>query len=91
MSATATSRLPVRVPPHIRTRAEQAAELRGLSLNALIVYAVAEMADQIIRDEHVIRLTESGTKRFFQLLKSPPKPNAALTRLAKKHRALPRG
>ena len=52
---------------------------------------VAEMADQIIRDEHVIRLTESGTKRFFQLLKSPPKPNAALTRLAKKHRALPRG
>lgn len=91
MSATAASRLPVRVPPHIRTRAEQAAELRGLSLNALIVFAVAEMADQIIRDEHMIRLTESGTKRFFRLLKSPPKPNAALTRLAKKHRPLPRG
>lgn len=91
MSTAATSRLPVRVPPHIRARAEQAAELRGLSLNALIVYAVAEMADQIIQGEHVIRLTETGTKRFFRLLKSPPKPNAALTRLAKKHRPLPRG
>lgn len=91
MSATsASSRLPLRVPPHIRQRAERAAELRGMSLNALIVYAVAEVSEHIIEDEHLISLTEKGTKRFCKLMEQPPIPNAALAKAASKHRRISR-
>lgn len=85
-----SSRLPVRVPPHVRARAEQAAELRGLSLNSLIVFAVAQVSDKIIQDEHLIRLTEEGTRRFWQLIEHPPEPNAELTKAVAEHQSIPR-
>ena len=89
-TTTTPSRLPLRVPPHIRQRAERAAELRGLSLNALIVYAVAEVSEHIIQDEHLVRLTEKGTRKFRQLMAQPPAPNAALTKAASTHRRIRR-
>jgi uncharacterized protein (DUF1778 family) len=87
---TTSRRLPVRVPPHIRRRAEQAAELRGLSLNSLIVYAVAQVSDQIIQEEHLIRLTEEGTRRFWQMIETPSEPNAGLAEAVKTHQSIPR-
>lgn len=85
-----SSRLPVRVPPQIRQRAEQAAQLRGLSLNSMIVFAVSKVADEIIQEEHLIRMTEMGTQHFWELMQQPPALNKALRKAVKAHKAIPR-
>jgi uncharacterized protein (DUF1778 family) len=84
------SRLPVRVPPAIRERAERAAQMKGMSLNALIIHAVAEVSEKIIQQEESIRLSAEGSAEFWKLLHRPAKPNAALAKAARKHQRVSR-
>ena len=72
------SRLVTRVPVEVRNTIKAAADLQGSALNQFIVQAAYRQAKEIIEHESIIRLNREQTKRVFELLDKPPKPNAAL-------------
>jgi len=84
------SRLVARIPSAVRKTIQAAADLEGASLNTFVVQAAHRQAQEILERETIIRLNREQTRRVFDLLDAPPKPNSAL-RLAKAaHRKLMR-
>ncbi len=92
MSAIAgkNSRLVARIPAGVRKTIQAAADLEGSSLNRFVVQAAHRQAQEILERETIIRLNREQTKRVFQLLDKPPKPNAALLSAKATHRKLVR-
>ncbi len=66
---------------------QAAAGLEGASLNQFIVQAAYRQAQEILEREAIIRLNREQTKRVFDLLEKPPKPNTALLAAKASHRA----
>ena len=84
------SRLVARIPSGVRKTIEAAADLEGASLNHFVVQAAHRQAQEILERETIIRLNREQTKRVFDLLDKPPKPNAALLSARAIHRKLVR-
>ena len=81
-------RLTARVPEPVLQHIEQAALLRGLSVNSFIVAAVAQEANKVLESERLIQLSRGDADRFFAALENPPKPNAALRKALKANKEL---
>ena len=92
MSAVAEkkSRLVTRIPSAVWKTIQAAADLEGASLNHFVVQAAHRQAQEILERETIIRLNREQTKRIFELLDKPPKPNAALLSAKAVHRKLVR-
>ena len=92
MSAIAEkkSRLVARIPSGVRKTIQAAADLEGTSLNNFVVQTAHRQAQEILERETIIRLNREQTKRVFELLDKPPKPNAALLSAKAVHRKLVR-
>jgi hypothetical protein len=60
----AVSRISLRLPEQLKTRAEQAAERDGLSVNAWLVRTVAEAVERADRDPAVRRRTRPHGQRY---------------------------
>ena len=92
MSAIAEkkARLVARIPAGVRKTIQAAADLEGTSLNNFVVQAAHRQAQEILERETIIRLNREQTKRVFDLLDKPPKPNAALLSAKAVHRKLVR-
>ncbi|KAB2646458.1 MAG: DUF1778 domain-containing protein [Verrucomicrobia bacterium] len=92
MSAVAgkNSRLVARIPSGVRKTIQAAADLEGASLNHFVVQAAHRQAQEILERETIIRLNREQTKRVFELLDKPPKPNAVLLSAKNVHRKLVR-
>ena len=92
MSAMAEkkSRLVARIPSGVRKTIQAAADLEGASLNHFVVQAAHRQAQEILERETIIRLNREQTKRVFELLDNPAKPNAALLSAKAIHRKLVR-
>ena len=88
--AEKTSRLVARIPSRIRRTIQAAADLEGASLNRFVVQAAHRQAQEILERETIIRLSREQTKRVFELLDTPPKPNAPLLAAKTVHRKLVR-
>lgn len=84
------SRLVARIPSAVRKTIQAAADLEGATLNHFVVQAAHRQAQEILERETIIRLNREQTKRVFDLLDKPPKPNAALIAAKAAHRKLVR-
>jgi uncharacterized protein (DUF1778 family) len=84
------SRLVARIPSGVRKTIQAAAHLQGASLNHFVVQAAHRQAQEILERETIIRLNREQTRRVFELLDTPPKPNAALLSAKTVHRKLVR-
>jgi uncharacterized protein (DUF1778 family) len=84
------SRLVARIPAAVRKTIQAAADLEGASLNSFVVQAAHRQAQEILERETIIRLNRHQTKRVFDLLDAPPKPNGALRLARAAHRKLMR-
>jgi Arc/MetJ-type ribon-helix-helix transcriptional regulator len=60
----AMARINLRLPEHLKARAEQAAEREGLSVNAWLVRTVAEAVEQTDRDQHPRLRTAPRGQRY---------------------------
>lgn len=89
-AAEKKSRLVARIPAGVRKTIQAAADLEGASLNTFVVQAAHRQAQEILERETIIRLNREQTKRVFELLDKPPKPNAALLSAKATHRKLVR-
>ncbi|MGB8167306.1 MAG: DUF1778 domain-containing protein [Chthoniobacteraceae bacterium] len=92
MSAAAEkkSRLVARIPASVRKAIQTAAVLDGVSLKNFVVQAAHRHAQEVLERAAIIRLNRKQTKRVFDLLDKPPKPNAALLAAKAVHRKLVR-
>ncbi len=89
-AAEKKARLVARIPSSVRKTIQAAADLEGASLNNFVVQAAHRQAQEILERETIIRLNREQTKRVFELLDKPPKPNAALLSAKAAHRKLVR-
>ncbi|MFL6056032.1 MAG: hypothetical protein ACJ72W_24485 [Actinoallomurus sp.] len=60
----AVSRISLRLPEQLKTRAEQAADREGLSVNAWLVRTVSEAVERTDRDQAVRRRTTPHGQRY---------------------------
>jgi len=84
------SRLVTRIPSGVRKTIQAAADLEGAPLNQFVVQAAHRHAREILERETIVRLNREQTRRVFELLDEPPKPNAALRAAKKAHQKLVR-
>jgi uncharacterized protein (DUF1778 family) len=76
-SRVQTERLEARVAPEQKTFFQRAATLRGVSLKEFMVASMHEAAVKTI-EEHELVLSVKEQQVLFDVLLSPPEPNAAL-------------
>ncbi len=88
--AEKNARLVTRIPASVRKIIKAAADLQGSALNQFVVQAAYQQAREVLEHESLIRLNHEQTKRVFELLDKPPKPNAALMAAKSTHRSLVR-
>jgi uncharacterized protein (DUF1778 family) len=84
----AKTRLVTRIPSGVRKTIQAAADLQGSALNQFVVQAAYRQALEVIERETRIRLNGEQTRRVFELLDKPPKPNATLIAAKAVHRKL---
>jgi uncharacterized protein (DUF1778 family) len=86
--AAATERLEARVSREQKEVFQRAAELHGITLTDFVIGALQEAAVRTVEDHNVIRLAVEDQKTFIDALMSPPVPNEALRRAARRYRKL---
>lgn len=82
------SRVTARVPAELRETIEQAASIRGATLNQFLVQSAYQEAQRILERETVIRLSQRDARKMFDLLEHPPKANRQLKAAVKAYRTL---
>ena len=85
-SSEKAERLEARLSQKQKALIQHAADLAGRSLTDFILSASQEAANKVIREHEVITLTAKESERFVDVLMSPPVPNLALKKAAKRHR-----
>jgi uncharacterized protein (DUF1778 family) len=81
-----SSRVGLRVPPHIKQAWEDAAVLEGRSLSDIIISATTEAVADIIDRHRVIRVSQADWEQIIEDLQNPQEPNEALVRAAESYR-----
>ena len=84
------TRLVARMPVRTRKTIQAAAELQGASLNQFVTEAAHQKALELLEQESFIRFNSEQTRRVFDLMDKPPKPNRALLAAKALHRRLVR-
>ena len=82
------TRLVARIPTRTRKTIQAAAELQGSTLNQFVTEAAHQKALELLDQASSIRLNSEQTRRVFDLLDRPPKPNRALLAAKAVHRRL---
>jgi len=85
VSAT-KERLNFRLPREHKRLIERAASSLGQSVTEFAVSNLVRDARRALREEEVTVLSDRDRDLFLSLLESPPKPNEALKRAAKRYR-----
>ncbi|MCC6792367.1 MAG: DUF1778 domain-containing protein [Thermomicrobiales bacterium] len=81
-------RLEARVPSEIKSLAEHAATLSGISLTDLIIQSIKTYSEGIIEREKIIRLTAQDSMIFADVVLNRTEPNEALRDAAQRYRDL---
>jgi uncharacterized protein (DUF1778 family) len=69
-----SSRIHCRISPALKEKVETAAELCGQSITAFTEVALAEKAQEVLRQEERIQLSQSAFEAFLEVLEAPPNP-----------------
>ena len=86
--AAQRSRLVARMPTRTRNTIQAAADLQGASLNQFVTEAAHQKALELLEQASFIRLNSAQTRRVFDLIDKPPKPNRALLAAKSVHHRL---
>lgn len=86
--SSSTARLTARIPENVREVIEEAAALRGATVNQFLVQAAIEQARRVLDEERLIRLSARDAKAFLRAVAEPPEPNEAMKRAARRHAEL---
>ncbi len=86
-----TERIEARLLPHQKSRIEQAASIRGLSVSDFVVQISDEAAVKTIVEHETWELSQRDQLAFVKALLSPPPPNARLRREMKHYLVGQRG
>ncbi|MGK7882884.1 MAG: DUF1778 domain-containing protein [Crocosphaera sp.] len=81
------ARVTARVPASVKETLQKAADLTGATLNQFMVAAAVKEAQEVIKDEQVIHLSDVDADKIFSLIENPPVPNDHLKDAIARHRA----
>lgn len=73
-------RIAVRLTDELATKLERAVAMSGRGQSELITEAIADKADAILREQHLLELTERDMEALLAALADPPPPNDAMRR-----------
>ena len=79
-------RLDLRLNSEIKSLFSRAAEYSGTTMSAFIIDAARERAQDLIKQNEIITLSNNDRDVFLELLANPPEPNEKLRRAAEKYR-----
>jgi uncharacterized protein (DUF1778 family) len=83
-----TARLEARLPIQVLTRLKRAAEIQGRTLTDFVVSAADEAACRAIEQTEIIRFSAQDQREIAAAILSPPPPNRALKKAARRYREL---
>ena len=86
MAIVNNERITARVSEQIKETLVAAADLTGATLNQFLVQAALEKAEKIIEKDKLIHLSHKDAQFFFDILETPPEPNAKLINAVKIYR-----
>ncbi|MEJ1342234.1 MAG: DUF1778 domain-containing protein [Candidatus Sedimenticola sp. (ex Thyasira tokunagai)] len=72
------ARLSARVPARVKEMIKMAAELSGATETQFMAQAAYHAAQQVIEQERIVRLSNTDTVAFLDMLDAPPAPNYTL-------------
>jgi uncharacterized protein (DUF1778 family) len=73
-----SERLEARVSLELKSRLQQAAKLRGSTLSEFISRSAEEVANQVIREHQILKLSAVDSRAFVNALFNARKPNHTL-------------
>jgi len=85
---TKNRRIAIRLSDELDAQLERAVAVSGRSQTELITEAIADKADEIIRQQHVLELSDRDMDALLAALASPPEPNEAMRRSVARWREL---
>ena len=80
------ARLNFRLPPEAKEKIERAAVVSGLTTTDFAIHALVNSADEVLERYHVTTLSDRDRDIFLKMLDSPPPPNEALKKAAKRYK-----
>lgn len=81
----ATTRFEARIESDVHAAIRRAAEIQGRTMTDFVISAAREAAQRAIAEAEVIRLSVADSRRFADLIISPPEPVDALNRAIASH------
>ena len=75
---TRSSRVGLRVPPHLKRAWEDAAVLEGRSLSDIIIAATTEAVADIIDRHRLLHVSQADMAQIMEDLRTPPELNETL-------------
>ncbi|HYE61666.1 MAG TPA: DUF1778 domain-containing protein [Phycisphaerales bacterium] len=80
------SKITIRQPEPLKSKIEQAAALRGMTVTSFINGMLELAADHTLRRIRARELTERDSAALLSMLSNPARPNAALRKAAARYR-----
>jgi uncharacterized protein (DUF1778 family) len=79
-----TERIEIRAKREVKSIIERAAQLRHTTISAYLLETALQKAKSDLRETETLILNEDDRDRFFAVLSTAPRPNAALRALFQK-------
>jgi uncharacterized protein (DUF1778 family) len=79
-------RLQLRLDAHAKNRLQRAASYRHKTVSQFVLTTALEAADEVIRENEIVTLSNPDWKLFFDALADPPAPNPALVQAFERYR-----
>lgn len=85
-SSQTSDRLNFRLEPQKKRAIEQAAALKGLSVTDFAVMTLYREAQEVLKEEQMLVLSDRDRDAFLAALDNPPAPNEKALRAAKAYK-----
>ena len=82
-----TERFSFRLEPDKKGKIERAAAVRGLTLTDFAITTLLREAEEVLRDAHVLVLSDADRDAFLDALDNPPAPTEKALRAAAQYKA----
>jgi len=83
---TRSSRIEARITEKQKQLFREAAKLSGLSLSEFITSSLLQMANQVLREQHILMLAKQDSEKFVEAILNPSEPNVKLVEAFAKYR-----
>lgn len=85
-SESKDERLQLRLDAQAKNRLQRAASFRHKTVSQFVLTTALEAADEVIRENEIVTLSDPDWKLFFDALADPPAPNPALEQAFERYR-----